>query len=177
MHFPWERLKRFPQNYSHSETHDRFMSDFEREIVRCLNHFFKTHHIGGFAYRFKQHTRTSQYADVLVDSLNPSYYLSIKCRSILDRKLYFSQHFHVDRNKVHQVDAISDFLAKTGRIGYLAVEFRQGPEKEDEAFLVPWPVVAGHYAADKGITIEQARSGIVLARSKEGYLIESLNAK
>jgi Holliday junction resolvase len=153
------------------------MSDFEREIVHCLNRFFKTHHIQGFAYRLKQHKFTSQYVDVLVDSLNPSYYLSIECKSIIDRKLYFSQHFHSDRNKVHQVDAISDFLAKTGRIGFLAVEFRQGPGKASEAFLIPWPVVVARFGDNKGITIDDARACIALSKSKDGYLLESLNAK
>ena len=74
-------------------------------------------------------------------------------------------------------DAISHFLAKTGRIGYLAVVFWQGPEKTGEAFLIPWPEVIGHYATDKGVTIIVSRSSIVLARSKDGYLIEILNAK
>jgi hypothetical protein len=115
--------------------------------------------------------------DVLVDSLNPSYYLSIECKSIIDRKLYFSQHFHSDKNKVHQVDGISDFLLKTGRVGFLAVEFRRGPGKASEAYLIPWPVVVDHFRANKGITIDDARSCIALARSKDGYLLESLNAK
>jgi Holliday junction resolvase len=153
------------------------MSDFERQIVHCLNRFFKTHHIQGFAYRLKQNKCTGRCMDVLVDSLNPSYSLSIECKSIIDKKLYFSQHFPVDRNNVHQVDAISDFLKKTGRIGFLALEFRHGPDKASEAFLVPWPVVVGHFRANIGITIDDARSGIVLARSKDGYLLESLNAK
>jgi hypothetical protein len=153
------------------------MSDFEREIVHCLNRFFRTHHTEGFAYHLRQRRVTGQYGDVLVDSPNPSYYLSIECKSILDKKLYFSQHFPVDRNKVHQVDAISDFLTRTGRIGYLAVEFRKVPGTAGGAFLIPWPVVIGHYVTDKGITIEDARCGIILARSRDGYLIESLNAK
>ena len=153
------------------------MSDFEREIVRCLNRYFKTHHIQGFAYRLKQSRFTSQYVDVLVDSLNPSYYLSIECKSIIDRKLYFSQHFHSDKNKVHQVDAISEFLAKTGRIGYLAVEFRQGPGKPSEAFLIPWAVVVGHFRDNRGITVDDARACIALEKSKDGYVLSSLNAK
>src|SRR5512136_2443155 len=99
------------------------MSDFERRMVHCMNRFFTTHHIQGYAYRLKQYKFTNQYVDILVDSLNPAYYLSIECKSIIDKKLYFSQHFHSGKNNVHQVDAISDFLAKTGRIGYLAVEF------------------------------------------------------
>jgi Holliday junction resolvase len=150
------------------------MSDFEREIVHCLNRFFKTHHVQGFAYRLKQHKFTSQYVDVLVDSLNPSYYLSIECKSIIDKKLYFSQHFHSDKKNVHQVDAISDFLTKTGRIGFLAVEFRQGPGKPSEAFLIPWATVVAHYKENKGITIDDARSGIALAKCKDGYVLEKM---
>jgi len=150
------------------------MSDFEREIVHCLNRFFKTHHIQGFAYRLKQHKFTSQYVDVLVDSLNPSYYLSIECKSIIDKKLYFSQHFHSDKKNVHQVDAISDFLAKTGRIGFLAVEFRQGPGKPSEAFLIPWATVVVHFRENKGITIDDARSGIALAKCRDGYVLERM---
>ncbi len=150
------------------------MSDFEREIVHCLNRFFKTHHIQGFAYRLKQHKFTSQYVDVLVDSLNPSYYLSIECKSIIDKKLYFSQHFHSDKKNVHQVDAISDFLAKTGRIGFLAVEFRQGPGKPSEAFLIPWATVVAHFRENKGITVEDARAGIALSKCKDGYVLEKM---
>lgn len=150
------------------------MSDFEREIVHCLNRFFKTHHVQGFAYRLKQHKFTSQYVDVLVDSLNPSYYLSIECKSIIDKKLYFSQHFHSDKKNVHQVDAISDFLTKTGRIGFLAVEFRQGPGKPSEAFLIPWATVVAHYKENKGITIEDARAGIALSKCKDGYVLEKM---
>ena len=150
------------------------MSDFEREIVHCLNRFFVTHHIQGFAYRLKQHKFTNQYVDVLVDSLNPSYYLSIECKSIIDKKLYFSQHFHADKKNVHQVDAISDFLAKTGRIGFLAIEFRQGPGKASMAFLIPWTTVVEHFRANKGITMDDARAGIALSRSKDGYFLEKL---
>jgi Holliday junction resolvase len=153
------------------------MSDFERQIVHCLNRFFKTHHIQGFAYRPRQSRFTSRIGNVLADSLNPSCHLSIECKSIIDKKLYFSQHFRLDRNNVHQVDAISDFLAKTGRAGYLAVEFRQGPGKASEGFLIPWPVVVDHFKANRGITVEDARSCIVLARCRDGYLLESMNAK
>jgi len=150
------------------------MSDFEREVVHSLNRFFKTRHIQGFAYRLRQHTFTSQYGDVLVDSLNPTYYLSIECKSIIDKKLYFSQHFHSDKNNVHQVDAISDFLARTGRIGFLAVEFRQGPGKPSEAYLIPWAGVVEHFRNKNGISIDDARTFISLGRSKNGYVLEGL---
>jgi Holliday junction resolvase len=148
------------------------MSDFEREIVHCLNRFFKTNHIQGFAYRLKQHKFTNQFIDVLVDSLNPTYYLSIECKSIIDKKLYFSQHFHSDKNKVHQVDAITDFLAKTGRRGFLAIEFRSGPGKASEAFLIPWAVVVNHFRENKGISIDDARTCIALTKSKDGYVLD-----
>jgi len=155
--------------------HLMVMSDFEREMVSCLNRFFSSHHIPGYAFRPLQRRHDTRSMDVLADSPDPSWYLAIECKSISDRKLYFSQHFRFDQDKVHEVDAISDFLKKTGRTGYLAVEFRQGTG--NEAFLIPWPVVAGHFALSRGITIEDARSCIVLSRSKDGYRIESLNAK
>ena len=150
------------------------MSDFEREIVHCLNRFFRTHHFQGFAYRLKQHKFSSQYIDVLVDSLNPSYYLAIECKSILDKKIYFSQHFHSDKKGVHQVDAISDFLKKTGRTGFLAIEFRFGAGKASEAYLIPWATVITHFTDNRGISLEDARQGIPLPKSRDGYHLERL---
>jgi Holliday junction resolvase len=150
------------------------MSDFEREIVHCVNRFFKSHHVQGFAYRLKQHKFSSQYVDVLVDSLNPSYYLAIECKSILDKKIYFSQHFHSDKNGTHQVDAISDFLKKTGRTGFLAIEFRFGPGKANEAYLIPWATVLDHFLHNRGISLDDARNCIRLSRTREGYLLEQL---
>jgi Holliday junction resolvase len=150
------------------------MSDFEREIVHCVNRFFKSHHVQGFAYRLKQHKFSSQYVDVLVDSLNPSYYLAIECKSILDKKIYFSQHFHSDKNGTHQMDAISDFLKKTGRTGFLAIEFRFGPGKANEAYLIPWATVLDHFLHNRGISLDDARNCIRLARTREGYLLEQL---
>jgi Holliday junction resolvase len=153
------------------------MSDFEREIVHCLNRFFKSHHMQGFAYRLKQHKFSSQYVDVLVDSLNPSYYLAIECKSILDKKLYFTQHFHTDKKSIHQVDAITDFLKKTGRVGFLAIEFRFGAGKANEAYLIPWAAVIDHFRLNRGISLDDARGYITLSRSREGYLLEQLHAK
>jgi Holliday junction resolvase len=153
------------------------MSDFEREIVHCFNRFFEARHIRGFAYRLKQHKFSTQYVDVLVDCISPSYYCAVECKSIMDKKLYFSQHFHADKKNVHQVDAISDFLSKTGRTGYLAVEFRPGAGKPNEAFLIPWNVVVKHFGDNRGISIDDARQGIPLLRSRGGYHLETLNAK
>ena len=153
------------------------MSDFEREIVHCFNRFFEGRHIRGFAYRLKQHKFSTQYVDVLVDCISPSYYCAVECKSIMDKKLYFSQHFHTDKKKVHQVDAISEFLKKTGRAGYLAVEFRPGAGKHNEAYLIPWKIVIEHYTDNRGIGIDDAKKGIPLTRSKGEYSLEQLDAK
>ena len=150
------------------------MSDFERDIVHCLNRYFATHHRQGFAYRLKQHKFSTQYVDVLVDSLDPRYYLAVECKSISGKKLYFTQHFHVDRKKIHQVDAISEFLSRTGRTGFLAVEFRFGAGTPKEAYLVPWDLVRQHFAKNEGISLDHCRAAIVLSRSGEEYTLESL---
>ncbi|OPY36747.1 MAG: hypothetical protein A4E35_01856 [Methanoregula sp. PtaU1.Bin051] len=153
------------------------MSDFEREIVHCFNRFFETRQIRGFAYRLKQHKFSSQYVDVLIDCINPSYYCAVECKSIMDKKLYFSQHFHADKRKVHQVDAITEFLSRTGRAGYLAIEFRPGAGKGKEAYLIPWEVVIEHFRANRGISIDDAKKGIPLVRSHGMYILTTLNAK
>lgn len=150
------------------------MSDFERDIVHCFNTFLSDGTARGFAYRLKQSKFNTQYVDVLVDSLDPRYYLAVECKSIRGKKIYFSQHFHEDKNNVHQVDAISEFLEKTGRRGYLAVEFRSGPGKAKEAFLLPWAEVRKRYGDAPGISIEEFRCGIPLLRNAECYFLEDL---
>lgn len=145
------------------------MSDFERDVVQCLNRLFEEHHIRGFAYRLKQHKFSSQYVDVLSDSLDPRYYLAIECKSIKDRKLYFSQHFHNNREQIHQIDLITSFLERTGRRGYLAIEFRFGSGRMREAYLVPWKRLLELYRTTQGIDLETARGTIALGRSGEAY--------
>ncbi len=150
------------------------MSDFEREMVHCLNSFFEDSGVGGFAYRLKQARFNTQYVDVIVDSLDPRYYLAIECKSLKGSKIYFTQHFHKDKNGTHQVDSISEFLTRTGRRGYLAVEFRGGSGKPNEAYLLPWHTITTEYASCPGITKDQFREGIALTRSKSGYTLEQL---
>jgi Holliday junction resolvase len=151
------------------------MSDFERDVVQCFNRFFEQEHIKGFAYRLKQHKFSAQYIDVLVDSLDPRYYLALECKSIRGKKLYFSQHFHTDKNQIHQIDAISSFLRKTGRSGYLAVEFRFGSGRTREAYLMPWQRVQEFYAGTQGVSIDEFRQCLALKRSSEGYELPDLN--
>jgi len=150
------------------------MSDFEREMVACLNRFFEAGKRQGFAYRLKQSKWSTQYVDVLVDSLDPRYYCAIECKSIRGKKLYFSQHFHNDRNHVHQVDSISSFLSHTGRRGYLAIEFRFGSGRAREAYLIPWDALVRFYQTAPGIGIDEFRAFITLQRTAEGYLLNEL---
>jgi Holliday junction resolvase len=150
------------------------VSDFEREMVACLNRFFEAGKRQGFAYRLKQSKWSTQYVDVLVDSLDPRYYCAIECKSIRGKKLYFSQHFHTDRNKVHQIDSIGGFLSRTGRRGYLAIEFRFGSGRTREAYLIPWESLARFYRTAPGIGIDEFRAFIALLRTPEGYLLSEL---
>ena len=150
------------------------MSDFEREMVTCLNRFFEEGKRQGFAYRLKQSKWSTQHVDVLVDSLDPRYYCAIECKSIRGKKLYFSQHFHMDRKRVHQVESISGFLSRTGRRGYLAIEFRFGSGRTREAYLIPWDALVRFYRSTPGIGIEEFRNFITLVRTPEGYLLREL---
>jgi Holliday junction resolvase len=150
------------------------MSDFEREIVNCLNRYFKKNNLQGFAFRLKPQKTGMSCADVLADSPDPAYNLSIECKSIIDTKLYFSQHFHSDKQGLHPVDAIADFLAKSGRTGYLAIEFRQPPGKENRAFLIPWGTVVEHFRKNQGISISDPGKYREFGRSREGYILEDL---
>ena len=150
------------------------MSDFEREMVACLNRFFESGKRQGFAYRLKQHKWSTQYVDVLVDSLDPRSYCAIECKSIRGKKLYFSQHFHSDRNGLHQVDAIGAFLARTGRRGYLAIEFRFGSGKSREAYLIPWEALVRFYRTAPGIGIDEFRGFICLQRTPDGWILPRL---
>ena len=148
------------------------MSDFERDIIQCLNRFFTTHHLQGFSYRVKPQKGIRRVADILVDSAVSSYNLSIGCISIKDKKLYFSQHFHAGNDNVHPVEAMSAFLGTTGRTGFLAIEYRHGPDAPHESFLIPWETVVEHYNKNQGITKDDARKHIALKRYREGYVLD-----
>ncbi|HQD25983.1 MULTISPECIES: Holliday junction resolvase [Methanoculleus] len=145
------------------------MANFELEVASCINRFFAQRKMQGFAYRLKQSKFNTQYVDVLVDSLDPRYYLAIECKSISGKKLYFSKHFHLDKNNVHQVDSITDFIRKTGRRGFLAVEFRFGAGIPKEAYLMPWEQVLERYRTAPGISIEDFRLCCALTRSNGEY--------
>lgn len=107
------------------------MSDFENDLKNAIN--TNLEEIGeGIAYRRKQAQYTSQILDVIVD--NP--YIGIECKSVSkksSKKLYFSQHFSED-----QVERTTEFLDKSDRAGFLALEIRRGRGKSRQAYLIPW---------------------------------------
>jgi Holliday junction resolvase len=149
-------------------------NDFEREMVICMNRFFTENKKKGFAYRLKQSHFNTQYVDIIVDSLDPAYYMAIECKSLNGTRLYFTSNFHKDKDGVHQVDNISGFVKYTGRRGYLAVEFRgQGPK--NEAYLMPWNMVLAFFEKQPSIPVQEFRNCIQLERVPGGYRLPGLN--
>ena len=156
------------------------MTEFERQLVRSFNTYFKENRIKGIAFRLKQHRFSHQYLDVIVDSLHPDYYLGIECKSISTDKgaqvLYFTQHFTTDKQGSHQVDRMSEYLRLSGRKGFLAVELRQGVGKARAAFAIPWKVVADRFEAGKsGFKVAEIRKFPAIERNGSHYVIDTGN--
>ncbi len=153
------------------------MTEFERTLVQSFNQFFVKNNTRAIAHRIKQHRFTPQFLDVLVDSLNPDYYLGIECKSISVDKganaLYFSQHFTVDKNGAHQVERIGDYINRSGRNGFLAVELRHGIGKTREAHAIPWADIRERYGSGKlKYTISEIQEYPEIKRNGKLYLIE-----
>ncbi|MCS3923787.1 hypothetical protein [Methanosalsum natronophilum] len=154
------------------------MTTFERDLVQSFNHFFEKSSIKGIAYRMKQHRFTHQYLDILVDSLNPDYYIGIECKSISVQKganaLYFTQHFTKDKNGVHQIERISKFLKMSGRMGFLAIELRLGAGKSRKAYAIPWNILAEKFNSDDVIklSVPEIEEFPVIKRCEGNYIID-----
>jgi hypothetical protein len=135
------------------------VSDFKQEIIHSPNRFFRTHHRQEFTCRFKQHKFGAQYADVLVNSPDPRYCPPIECKSISDKKTCFTWYFYSVRNKVHKADSITEFLAKTGRTGFPAIDFRFGAGKSKG----PHPIIRGkvrrYYHENKALVLNTTEVG------------------
>ncbi|MDD3043365.1 MAG: hypothetical protein PHV51_02105 [Methanosarcinaceae archaeon] len=158
------------------------MTEFERMLVRSFNKYIEENEIKAISYRLKQHRFTPQFLDVLVDSLNPDFYMGIECKSISVEKganaLYFTQHFTVDKNGTHQIERISDYLKKSGRKGFLAVELRMGMGHGREAYIIPWKELEKRYRNEAlKYTVREIREFPEIKRQGKAYLIEPLNWK
>lgn len=133
--------------------------ELENKIVRAWNSFFERNGIDAVAYRVKQHKYTSQIVDILVDSRLRKYYLAIEAKSISvargQKSIYFTQHFSVDRDGRHQIERISEFLSRSGRRGFLAVELRMGRGKHNELFIIKWRDIQKRYEEGKGFRVDE----------------------
>jgi len=148
------------------------MTEFERQLVNAFNDHFDESHVNGIAYRRKQHRFSSQFVDVLVDSIRPEFYLAIENKSVSTKatnKLYFSQHFSESEDG-HQVDRINEFLRRSGRKGFLAVEVKRGRGKQRKAFLIPWKELLERYEnGETGVHIDELDDFVELERVSETY--------
>ncbi|WP_292390519.1 hypothetical protein [Methanosarcina sp. UBA5] len=155
------------------------MTEFEHVLVNSFNTYIEENGIRAISYRLKQHRFTPQFLDVLVDSLNPNLYLGIECKSISVDKganaLYFSQHFTVDKNGIHQIERISNYLNKSGRYGFLAVELRLGPGHGREAYMIPWNELEKKYfSQDLKLTLQEIRSFPEIKREGKNYRVDPM---
>ncbi|RXA20406.1 hypothetical protein EQO05_04510 [Methanosarcina sp. MSH10X1] len=153
------------------------MTEFERMLVNSFNAYIEENGIRAISYRLKQHRFTSQFLDVLVDSLNPDLYLGIECKSISVDKganaLYFSQHFTVDKKGIHQIERISEYLDRSGRHGFLAVELRLGPGHGREAYMVPWDELEKKYRSQNlKLTLQEIRNCPEIKREGKDYKVD-----
>lgn len=153
------------------------MTDFERELVNAFNNFFQEEEINGIAHRKKQHRFSSQLCDVLVDSKHDMFYLAIENKSVKTsstNKLYFTQHFS-ESDDGHQVDRISNFLDRSGRTGFLAVELKRGRGRARKAFMIPWQIVREKYEnGDSGLHIDEIQEFPQVLRSSEAYSVAEI---
>ena len=153
------------------------MQNFEIDLVNSFNSFFEQQNINAIAYRRKQAKFADQFCDILVDSKNPKFYLAIENKSInlnSSKKLYFSQHLHAnDRN---QIEKISEFLKKSGRKGFLALEIREGKGRPKKAYLIEWNYILSQIKkGEAGISLDEIEKikGIKkLKRKSKKYIIE-----
>ncbi len=155
------------------------MTEFEHMLVNSFNAYIEENGIRAISYRLKQHRFTPQFLDVLVDSLNPDLYLGIECKSISVDKganaLYFSQHFTVDKNGIHQIERISNYLNKSGRRGFLAVELRLGTGHGREAYMIPWNELKKKYfGKDLKLTLQEIRSFPEIKREGKDYKVDPM---
>lgn len=151
------------------------MNDFESTLKKSFNEFFIENSIRGICHRLKQSRFATQFVDLLVDSLDPDYYLAIECKSIDATKtnaLYFTQHFTMDKNNIHQVTRISDFLYRSGRRGFLAVELRLGSGRRKNAYMIPWKQVVDQFDDSTGFTIDEIQECAIIQRERGSYVID-----
>ncbi|MDY6777549.1 MAG: hypothetical protein SVU32_02695 [Candidatus Nanohaloarchaea archaeon] len=153
------------------------MTEFERALVEAFNQYFNDNGVQGIAYRRKQHRFSSQFVDVLVDSAHPDFYLAIENKSLKTENngtLYFSQHFS-EADDRHQVERITEFLNRSGRNGFLAVELKRGRGRSRQAYMIPWDEVDRKYTTGAvGLPLEHIKQFPEIQRDGATYRIDTV---
>lgn len=133
------------------------MTRFEQELVNAFNHHFGENNLRAVAHRIRQAKYTGQFCDVLVDSPREEFYLAVENKSLKQdsrEKLYFTQHF--SNGEQHQVEEMNEFLRRSGRTGFLALEMRYGRGKPRRGFLLPWTIINTRFQGEAtGITVQE----------------------
>jgi hypothetical protein len=114
---------------------------------------------------------------VLVDSRHWKYYLALEMKSISVAKgaksLYFTQHFSKS-NGAHQIERISKFLRRSGRIGFLVVELRRGVGHPTVAHMIKWRDVEGRFHDGKpGFSIDDISRYPEITQNGGSYIFNS----
>lgn len=116
------------------------MTNQETAAVRAFNNYLGNR---GICYRLKQSRFSYQFIDLLLDSrLYKS--LAVECKSvkyIKGKKIYFSSNFTIDKDGIHQITRISDFIYISGRQGWLLIEKRKGRGHKNISYALPWVYV------------------------------------
>lgn len=146
--------------------------NFERALVSALNRSYIELNLDALAYRRLAPPGVLQEFDIVSDSYDSDLFLAIECKSIDERRaetLYWSGAF-ATVDGVHQVDRETEWLRRTGRQGYLAVEIRGGKGTPKEAYMVPWRVVKRiKKSVAVGISLETVRQYPRLDRDGTQY--------
>jgi hypothetical protein len=102
--------------------------------------------------------------------------MGIECKIVsVDKgatELYLSQHLTVDKKGIHQIEQISNYLEKTGRRGYLALELRMGVGHSRRAYLIQCKAVEKLYLTKNlKITLDVIRTYPEMKRSGSLYIV------
>jgi hypothetical protein len=126
---------------------------FENVLTSSLNKYFAENEIPAIAYRIRQAKFQNQFCDILIDSPVKDFYCAIESKSLMhgEKKLYFSQHF--SKTEEPQIERMNRFLNVSGRKGFLIIEKRGGPGRQNKALVFQWQKVLHFYRKDNGIPL------------------------
>jgi len=102
----------------------------ENEVVRKLNQKFARESIHANSYRYPQQRGRNQACDVIVDSMDRSWFLAIEVKSLRKGKyLNFKDYFTVDKHGEHQLDRLCEFARAGDRHAIIVLFVRESSRK------------------------------------------------